>query len=167
MGGIAPSSGRTSQVAVHVAEADPHTQYQRESEKAQPSGYASLDSSGDVPVAQLRDFSAALATTIPIFTANVTAAVLAPTTGKGRCVVAVANLQPTGSNAAKMQMEVETGPGAGTYTAVSEISTEAAAGVSRRGQLSFIVPAGRNYRFVKGGLAGVIESIAIYSYTDL
>lgn len=42
-------------VSGHVAAADPHTQYQKESEKGQPNGYASLDASGQVPVAQIPD----------------------------------------------------------------------------------------------------------------
>jgi hypothetical protein len=40
-------------VAAHVAAADPHAQYQKESEKGQNSGYASLDEFGDVPDAQI------------------------------------------------------------------------------------------------------------------
>lgn len=37
----------------HIAASDPHTQYQKESEKAAASGYASLDVTTKVPVAQL------------------------------------------------------------------------------------------------------------------
>lgn len=40
-------------VAEHVAQSDPHTQYQRESEKGAAGGYASLDGSGTVPDAQI------------------------------------------------------------------------------------------------------------------
>jgi len=40
-------------VAAHAAAADPHTGYQRESEKAAANGYASLDGTGKVPAAQL------------------------------------------------------------------------------------------------------------------
>lgn len=40
-------------VATHAAAADPHTGYQKESEKAQASGYAALDTAGKVPIAQL------------------------------------------------------------------------------------------------------------------
>jgi len=40
-------------VAAHVAAADPHTGYQKESEKGVANGYASLDATGKVPVAQL------------------------------------------------------------------------------------------------------------------
>jgi hypothetical protein len=40
-------------VDAHAAAADPHTIYQKESERAQPSGYASLDSSGKVPSSQV------------------------------------------------------------------------------------------------------------------
>lgn len=42
-----------SAVAAHSAAADPHTGYQRESEKGQTSGYASLDANGRVPAGQL------------------------------------------------------------------------------------------------------------------
>jgi hypothetical protein len=40
-------------VSAHVAVSDPHTQYQKESEKSAASGYASLDGSGKVPTAEL------------------------------------------------------------------------------------------------------------------
>lgn len=40
-------------VTAHEAAADPHTAYQRESEKATASGYASLDAGTLVPVAQI------------------------------------------------------------------------------------------------------------------
>jgi len=40
-------------VAAHEAAADPHTGYQKESEKAQANGYASLGADGKVPTAQL------------------------------------------------------------------------------------------------------------------
>jgi hypothetical protein len=40
-------------VSTHEAAADPHTGYQKESEKGAVSGYASLDGTGKVPAAQL------------------------------------------------------------------------------------------------------------------
>jgi hypothetical protein len=40
-------------VIAHEAAVDPHPQYQKESEKGQPNGYASLDGSGTVPDAQI------------------------------------------------------------------------------------------------------------------
>jgi hypothetical protein len=43
----------TDPVPAHVAESDPHTQYQKESEKGQASGYASLGAGGLVPVGQM------------------------------------------------------------------------------------------------------------------
>ena len=43
----------TAAVATHVGLLDPHTQYQKESEKGAASGYASLDASVLVPAAQL------------------------------------------------------------------------------------------------------------------
>lgn len=43
-------------IAAHNGAADPHTQYQLESEKGQVNGYASLDASGKVPSAQLPSF---------------------------------------------------------------------------------------------------------------
>jgi len=43
----------TAAVTTHVGLADPHTQYQKESEKGAASGYASLDASTLVPAAQL------------------------------------------------------------------------------------------------------------------
>lgn len=40
-------------IAAHVAEADPHTQYQKESEKGQINGYASLDGAGTIPDSEI------------------------------------------------------------------------------------------------------------------
>ena len=40
-------------VAAHAAAADPHTGYQKESEKAAANGYASLDGSVKIPIAQI------------------------------------------------------------------------------------------------------------------
>ncbi len=48
-----PAGTAASAVAAHAAAADPHTGYQRESEKAAASGYASLDGNTRVPTAQL------------------------------------------------------------------------------------------------------------------
>lgn len=48
-----PGYATDADLSAHVAAADPHTGYQRESEKAVASGYASLDGSTLVPVAQL------------------------------------------------------------------------------------------------------------------
>lgn len=47
------NSYTASELAAHVADSDPHTQYQKESEKGAASGYASLDSGTKVPAAQL------------------------------------------------------------------------------------------------------------------
>lgn len=55
---FARSTDVTSAVATHEAASDPHSAgagYQRKSEKAQPSGYASLDVSGRVPDIQIPD----------------------------------------------------------------------------------------------------------------
>ena len=46
-------SSFTPDLTAHLADADPHTQYQRESEKAAANGYASLDAGTLVPFAQL------------------------------------------------------------------------------------------------------------------
>ena len=48
-----PVGTAASAVATHEAAADPHTGYQKESEKAQANGYASLGADGKVPSAQL------------------------------------------------------------------------------------------------------------------
>lgn len=42
-------------VTGHLAAGDPHTQYQKESEKSQANGYASLGGDGKVPIAELPD----------------------------------------------------------------------------------------------------------------
>lgn len=46
-------AGAASKVADHEVAADPHAGYQRESEKGSAGGYATLDGTGKVPVAQL------------------------------------------------------------------------------------------------------------------
>lgn len=45
----------SAEIANHAAAADPHTGYQRESEKGAVNGYAALDGSGQVPYAQTKD----------------------------------------------------------------------------------------------------------------
>ncbi len=50
-------------VSAHAAAADPHTGYQKESEKGAVSGYASLDGSTKVPIAQIP--TGATGTTVP------------------------------------------------------------------------------------------------------
>ena len=50
---IARDSEITSAISTHEGAADPHTGYQKESEKGAASGYASLDAGTLVPVAQL------------------------------------------------------------------------------------------------------------------
>ena len=50
---IARDAEVTSAISTHAGEADPHTGYQKESEKAAASGYASLDGTTKVPIAQL------------------------------------------------------------------------------------------------------------------
>lgn len=47
------SAEAAAKITAHEALTDPHTGYQRESEKGAASGYASLDGSGQVPVAQM------------------------------------------------------------------------------------------------------------------
>jgi hypothetical protein len=51
-------------VSTHAAAADPHTGYQKESEKAAVNGYASLDGTTKVPIAQLP--TGATGTTVPL-----------------------------------------------------------------------------------------------------
>ncbi len=48
-----PTSSTEDAIAAHVAETDPHAGYQKESEKGAASGYASLDATTKVPIAQL------------------------------------------------------------------------------------------------------------------
>jgi len=70
--------GWAAALAAHEAASDPHIGYQKESEKGAASGYASLDGSGLVPVAQLP----ALAIT-DVFPVASQAAMLALTAEKG------------------------------------------------------------------------------------
>jgi len=51
--GADPSGTAASAVSSHEAAGDPHSQYQKESEKGQANGYASLDGDGLVPEDQL------------------------------------------------------------------------------------------------------------------
>lgn len=51
--GAEVSGAATTALAAHVAAGDPHSQYQRESERAAANGYASLDAATKVPLAQL------------------------------------------------------------------------------------------------------------------
>ncbi len=48
-----PAGTAASGDSAHVSAADPHTGYQKETEKGQANGYASLDGTGKVPAAQL------------------------------------------------------------------------------------------------------------------
>lgn len=50
---IARDAEVTAAIAAHVALADPHVQYQKESEKSAANGYASLDAGGKVPDGEL------------------------------------------------------------------------------------------------------------------
>lgn len=50
---VAADVATQAELDAHAAAADPHTGYQKESEKAVANGYASLDSGGTVPDAQL------------------------------------------------------------------------------------------------------------------
>lgn len=52
-GGGDTSGAITDAITAHEAAADPHTQYQKESEKGVANGYASLGADGKVPSAQL------------------------------------------------------------------------------------------------------------------
>lgn len=52
-GGGATTDDIADAIAAHEAESDPHTQYQKESEKGAANGYASLDSGGKLPTSQL------------------------------------------------------------------------------------------------------------------
>lgn len=52
-GDLHPSYALDADLAAHEAAADPHTGYQRETEKAAASGYASLDAATKVPIAQV------------------------------------------------------------------------------------------------------------------
>ena len=46
----------SSGISTHVAASDPHTQYQKESEKGSANGYAELDATGKIPSGQLPSF---------------------------------------------------------------------------------------------------------------
>jgi Collagen triple helix repeat (20 copies) len=56
---LATDAEVTAAVSAHAGAADPHTAYQLESEKGQASGYAALDATGKVPLAQLPPISSA------------------------------------------------------------------------------------------------------------
>jgi hypothetical protein len=73
-----PIGGGGGAVATHAAASDPHTGYQKESEKAQNSGYAPLDSSGDLPLTHLPEHThadAGTGGTIAVYPVRATATI--------------------------------------------------------------------------------------------
>lgn len=67
------------------------------------------------------------------------------------------------ANAATINIQLDDGAG-GAFTTVATIQAAALAGVAAQSSCFNIpVPTGYKYKFTKGGLAGVTESIDIFS----
>lgn len=71
--GVETDMNGDNAVLNHVGQSDPHTQYQKTSEKAAASGYASLDGSTKVPTAQIPTITGAMIGTDTITDTNLAA----------------------------------------------------------------------------------------------
>lgn len=85
----------------------------------------------------------------------------------GRWVFGSITLVATVANAASYAIAVETAVGSGSYTTIMTPRLDAGGVVSTTIPYSFFCPAGRRYKFTAGGLAGVTETHATYSYTEI
>ncbi len=85
---------------------------------------------------------------------------------RSRTVFGTISLAATAGNGASIAIAIETGIGTGFFTTVQNFVQAATDTASRTYAYCFLVPAGRQYRFVKGGLGGVTENISLYSFID-
>lgn len=103
--GLAFDPATQAELDAHVAAADPHTGYQKESEKAAASGYAGLDANVFVPSAQLARYRAAAVAVGPSDATEVTLinqtipGGLMGTTGILRCTAGGDFMNSSGSHA--------------------------------------------------------------------
>lgn len=129
-----------SAVASHAAEADPHTGYQRESEKGQANGYAELDGTNKVPAVNLGGaggtvsnflrgdgtwgdpVSAHVAASDPHSAANY----VIMASGGGRRIY-VQDTEPTGMQAGDIWIETDAAAGATNLDSLTDVVITAAA----------------------------------------
>lgn len=83
-----------------------------------------------------------------------------------RMVFGTLTLAATGGNDASISWEVEDGEGVGTYTPVLTFVKYAGDLEEDSYTYSFVVVAGRRYRWTRGGAGGVVEALATYNYVD-
>ena len=67
------------------------------------------------------------------------------------------------ANAASWVAQVEDSIGAGTYTTVAKVQANIGLTTGGTYTLDFWCPAGRRWKIVKGGLAGVTETASTYA----
>jgi hypothetical protein len=84
----------------------------------------------------------------------------------GRTVFGTITLAATAGNMAQVTVSIETGLGTGVFSTVLSMTQVATDTVAKKYNFSFPVPAGFSYRFNKGSLAGVTETISLYSYIE-
>ena len=107
--------------------------------------------------------SAALATTAPLTNGTLVLAGGAI----GRWVFGTVTLTSTLTNPASLLVEVETGPGSNSYVQVQKPLVGNLAAANHGLSFCFFVPTGRRFRFTKGGLAGVTETVQSYSFMEM
>ncbi len=83
-----------------------------------------------------------------------------------RTVFGTFTLAATAGNAASIAIQVETAFGSGIYTTIATYTQVATDTLAKTYGYNFTVTNGLNYRFVKGGLVGVTETIATYNYAQ-
>lgn len=95
-----PAGTAASAVSAHEAAGDPHTGYQKESEKGAVNGYASLDGSTKVPVVQLPDATTSAKGVVELATDGETAANVVVQGNDGRIPTQAENDALQGTNGA-------------------------------------------------------------------
>lgn len=190
--GVATTAARADHVHAHgtYASGNLHTEYQQESAKGAADGYAALDGASQVPASQApakavyasgggqalapSDIGARaagfteyqLAGTLPSFGTLITV----PTDRTlGRLLFGSIEIKNSASNEARVDIEVETGVGTGSYTLAVRKQLPSA-GTVRSSIDAYVcfIPAGRRYRFIRAALGGgATEAITQYNYMDL
>jgi hypothetical protein len=83
-----------------------------------------------------------------------------------RWVFGTASCTSTIGNLASIRWEVETGPGTDVYVELWRIGAPLSI-VGPPAGFGFPVPPGCRYRYVKGGLGGVVENLVSYGFMDI
>jgi hypothetical protein len=111
------------QLSGHEGAADPHTGYQKESEKAAANGYASLDATGKVPASQLPPMTSRVIQTI---SANTTLGAVASTDYVYLCSAALTATLPTAVGNTNRYTVKRTGTGTVTIDTTSSQTIDGA-----------------------------------------